>query len=376
MNSVASALALLALTISGLSVAACSGVPRAGDSLMCEGASRVVLDCSSEIAYQGVKADGTVSVLNLGSVGGKLEDTAIRKVNDGLASYVTTQTRLCREYNACVLSKAEYTTEAKRTREIFQAASQGAQAFAVATSSLEKDRVLSKLYESVVPEEQRPEALAIRFSLDAELPASVGGGQTFLKPGAPLPTKSRVAFGFWASKAANLYVFQTTQSGSVKVLFPDPRIGTSNPIAAATAVNVPSGGRRFVLNGEDLGSETVYLAASVKPLANLDAALQKVASGQVAAMSGDKVLSGFATVNAGKAPDDCQTRSFDLEPASGTPCPTRGLDLEGDDAAKGDASLAAKTSPGDDVIIKAFTFAHVTEEDYPAAMARFKAGAR
>jgi hypothetical protein len=374
MNSVASTLGLLAF--SALALAACSGAPHAGDSLMCDGASRVVLDCSSEIAYQGVKADGTVSVLNLGSAGGKLEDKAIRKVNDGLASFVAAQTRLCRDYNACVLGKEQYTAEAKRTRDIFQAASQGAQAFAIATSSADKDRVLSKLYESVVPEADRPEALAIRFSLDAELPASVGGGQTFLKPGAPLPTKSRVAFGFWASKSANLYVFQTTQSGSVKVLFPDPRIGTSNPIAAATAVNVPSGGRRFVLNGEDLGSETVYLAASVKPLANLDAALQKVASGQVAAIGGDRVLSGFTTVNAGKAPDDCQTRSFDLEPASGTPCPTRGLDLEGDDAARGDSSLAAKTSPGDDVIVKAFTFAHVTEEDYPAAMARYRSAAR
>ena len=374
MKSVASVVPALAL--SGLLASGCGGAPRAGDSLMCDGASRVVLDCSSEIAYQGVKADGSVSVLNLGAAKGKFEDAAIRKVNDGLAGYVTAQTRLCREYNACVLSKEQYNAEAKRTRDIFQAASQGAQAFAVATSGAEKDRVLSSLYESVVPEAQRPEALAIRFSLDAELPASVGGGQTFLKPGAPLPTRARVAFGFWASKSAHLYVFQTTQSGAVKVLFPDPRIGTSNPIAAASAVTVPSGGRRFALNGEDLGSETVYLAASVKPLANLDAALQKVASGQVASLSGDRVLSQFSTVNAGKAPEDCQTRGFDLEPASGTPCPTRGLDLEGDDAAKTDSSLSAKTSPGDDVIVKAFTFAHVTEEDYPAAMQRYRASAR
>lgn len=373
MNNVAHALSFLALA--GVLVTGCSGAPKVGDSLMCDGASRVILDCSSEIAYQGVKADGTVSVLNLGSAKAKYEDAAIRKVNDGLAGYVTTQTRLCREYNACVLSKQEYTAEAKKTREIFEAATHGAQAFSVATSSAEKDRVLARLYESVVPEAERPEALAIRFSLDAELPASVGGGQTFLKPGAPLPTKARVAFGFWASKSANLYVFQTTQSGAVKVLFPDPRIGTSNPIAAATAVTVPSGGRRFALNNEDLGSETVYLAASVKPLANLDAALQKVAGGQIAALSGDKVLSGFTTVNAGKAPADCQTRSFDLEPASGTPCPTRGLDLEGDDPTKGDSSLAAKTSPGDDVIVKAFTFTHVTEEEYPAAMQRYKASA-
>ena len=374
MKSVASVVPALAL--SGLLASGCGGAPRAGDSLMCDGASRVVLDCSSEIAYQGVKADGSVSVLNLDAAKGKFEDAAIRKVNDGLAGYVTAQTRLCREYNACVLSKEQYNAEAKRTRDIFQAASQGAQAFAVATSGAEKDRVLSSLYESVVPEAQRPEALAIRFSLDAELPASVGGGQTFLKPGAPLPTRARVAFGFWASKSAHLYVFQTTQSGAVKVLFPDPRIGTSNPIAAASAVTVPSGGRRFALNGEDLGSETVYLAASVKPLANLDAALQKVASGQVASLSGDRVLSQFSTVNAGKAPEDCQTRGFDLEPASGTPCPTRGLDLEGDDAAKTDSSLSAKTSPGDDVIVKAFTFAHVTEEDYPAAMQRYRASAR
>jgi hypothetical protein len=374
MNSVTSALPFV--LASALLVVACSGAPKVGDSLMCDGASRVILDCSSEIAYQGVKADGTVSVLNLGSAKGKFEDAAIRKVNDGLAGYVTTQTRLCREYNACVLSKQEYSAEAKKTREIFEAATHGAQAFAVATSSGEKDKVLSKIYESVVPDAQRPEALAIRFSLDAELPASVGGGQMFLKPGAPLPTKARVAFGFWASKTAHLYVFQTTQSGAVKVLFPDPRIGTSNPIPSASAVTLPSGGRRFALNGEDLGTETIYLAASVKPLANLDTALQKVASGQVASLTGDKVLSQFSTVNTGKAPEGCQTRSFDLEPAGGTPCPTRGLDLEGDDPAQSAASLAAKTSPGDDVIVKAFAFAHVTEEDYPAAMQRYKATAK
>ena len=48
MNSVASALPLF--LASALLVAACSGAPKIGDSLMCDGASRVILDCSADQA--------------------------------------------------------------------------------------------------------------------------------------------------------------------------------------------------------------------------------------------------------------------------------------------------------------------------------------
>ena len=64
----------------------------------------------------------------------------------------------------------------------------------------------------------------------------------------------------------------------------------------------------------------------------------------------------------------CIRDRFDLEPEGGA-CPTRGLDLE--PAAPGrEASLAARTAPGDDVIVKVFPFEHVSAEDYPAAVAK------
>jgi hypothetical protein len=364
---------LIGLVLMSLATASCGGPPAPGEAQQCAGEARVQLDCSSEIAYQGVKADGSVSLFSVGSAKGTYEDAAIRKVNDNLAAFVSTQTRLCREYNACVLSRDEYLAEAKKTREVFEAAAHGAEALAAATTSAQKAKALAAVYESVVPEADRPESLAVRFGVDAELPASLGGRALSLAPGAPLPTGARVAFSFWASRAAHLYVFQRSQSGAVKVLFPDSRIGTANPIAPGNAVVVPTGGRRFVLNGEDLGEETIYLAASVKPLVSLDSALAKVASGQVQRLDGDPVLGRFASVGQGPAKEGCETRSFDLEP-SPNDCPTRGLELEGDAPSGAGASIAARTTPGDDLILQAFRFQHVTEPGYVDAVRARPAG--
>jgi hypothetical protein len=101
-----------------LALAGCGRPPEPGEVQQCAGEARVQLDCSSEIAYQGVKADGSVSVFSVGSAKGTYEDAAIRKVNDNLAAFVSTQTRLCREYNGCVLSRDEYLAEAKKTGKL------------------------------------------------------------------------------------------------------------------------------------------------------------------------------------------------------------------------------------------------------------------
>lgn len=359
----------------GLLLSACGGHTVApGSTTACPDGPRIALDCESEISYQGVKTGGSVSVMSIGSGKASYENTAIRNVNTSLESYVATQTRLCRDYNACVLPPQEYRAEAKKTREMFEVAAHGAVAFAAASDAAAKDAVLTRLYDTVVPEDRRPEDVSIRFTLDAELPSSVGGGQTMLQTGAPLPTKARVAFKFWASRTASLYVFEKTKTGALKVLFPDPRIGTANPIPAATAVSLPSGGQRFALNAEDMGIENIYIAASVKPLATLDAALQKVASGQVQNITGDPLLSSFSSVTAAPPREGCRTRSLELEAASDEPpCGSRGFDLSDSSAGTKEASLAARTSPGDDLIVKVFSFEHVTEEDYPAAMQRYRA---
>jgi hypothetical protein len=364
-------LARLALA-SALGVVSCGGAPAPGGHMTCEGGDRIVLDCASEVAYQGAKGSGSVGVFNVASGSASYEERAIRKVNDELARYVAVQTRLCRDYNACVLGREQYVAEAKRTREIFDRVARDAEAYSVAASEGAKRAALGRVYSAVVPEAQRSEELSVSLAVDVELPAGAGGGRLTLSPGAPLPTGARIAFRLQASKAAHFYLFQKKPSGELAVLFPDARIGVTNPVAAATPLEIPSGGRRFKVDDKDLGLENVYLVAARNPIARLDGALRKVTDGATLAVAPE--LRPVASIAVG-GNDGCRTRALELEGDAPTGCVrSRGLSLEGDGPAAGaNASLSVRTEAGDDTIVVSFPFEHVGESAYADARKRFDA---
>jgi hypothetical protein len=175
------------------------------------------------------------------------------------------------------------------------------------------------------------------------------------------------------SKDAYVYMFQTTPSSEVSVLFPDPRIGTQNPLRGGTHAEIPPGRQTFRVDAEDVGTENVYVVVSHKSLANLDAALDKVKAGQVTTIAQDTLLQNVATVAPLGSSIPCETRALVLEDAPGACAGARGLELvsEAGTSTGGTSaatpSMVVRTSPGDDLIIQAFPFQHVTEEAFQNA---------
>lgn len=345
-------------------LASCGGPPAPGDPIACGNEQRLALDCASEIAYQGVKTGGGVEILSIGNANATYEEEAIREVNAELGRFVSIQTRLCREYNACVLSADEYKAQAAKTRATFETAAMLAGQLEKAETSKRK-KVLGELYAQVVPDSARPEQLTVTMTIDAQLPEGLGSAQLVARPGAPLPTNARAAFTFTPSKPAYLYVYQVSPSGGVDVLFPNEALTeVGNPIPAGKPTRIPPGDRRFRLNEKDVGREHVYFLAAVAPIDAID-----------------KVLAGAAKKAIRVDDDPLLAKLGKAGPAGSTPC-KRGLELEacvGErgfelEPAKG-SSMRARTELGDEVIVQVFPFEHVTEAEYPAKARDFAAGA-
>src|SRR6185436_14679502 len=152
-----------------------------------------------------------------------------------------------------------------------------------------------------------------------------GGGYVDVRPQMPLPTNARIAFTVAVTPQAFVYIFQKAPNGSLTTLFPDERIGTSNPLQGGQNARIPGGKMSFRLNEKDLGIENVYIAVSRKPLERLEQALAKVSSGKVEKIGDDSMLQSFSALpqpaapGAGAAPQGC-TRALELDapaPAGG-----------------------------------------------------------
>ena len=359
---------------------ACGGAQVAPPRHCTEG-DRQQIDCSSEVSYQGIDAHGSLSALGSIQTSGQFHDVAIRRVNDNVAQYIAAQTRLCRDYDACAIDANTYHSESAKTRDLLLGATDLAGKVARAHSDTEQLHLFDKLYTSIVPETQRAEELTFQMAVEAQLPPWAGGGVLNIAPLQPLPTNSHVAFAFRSSSDAYLYIFQINASGDVVALFPDERIGTSNPLRAGVMTRVPAQGQSFRLNEKDLGTERVYVVASRRDVGILKAAVARINSQQVSQVGQDTMLAKLATVKpAGDS--DCHgtgTRGLELDTAPAAPEPgkctrTRGLVLETADGSvsTNKPSLSARTAPGDDTIVKVFPFTHVTEPAYEQARQAFQ----
>jgi hypothetical protein len=361
--------AFVTASLAGL-IGSCSSAQTPPRDVACAGGeTRNQIDCSSEISYQGYSTKGGFGVANLASGEAKHEDIALRRVDEQTAQFVAMQTRLCRDYNACVLDKDTYAQETRSVRERLSRVPALIAAIKGAGSDVDRRRAIDELYRDTVPEDKRVEEVTFRLGMDAELPNSAGGGKISMRPGMPLPTNAKVAFTVEVSPEAHLYIFQKAPNGGLTVLFPDERIGTQNPLRGGA--RIPSGSMRFRLNDQDLGTEQVFIAASRRPIPNLEASLKRVSSGQIESMKDDNLLKSFDRIPAEEPKTKC--RAFVLETGSeDSGCTrSRGLVLEDSEGSAGTPTsaapaLAARTEPGDDLIVKVFAFNHTTEPQYIA----------
>ncbi len=357
---------------------------RPGDKRDCNGEQRVLLDCSSEVSYQGAHGEASLNVLDIASAQGKFEEKAIRRVNAEVEQFVASQTRSCRDYNACVMSAEQYRSEAAQTRRRLQILPALTEALKSAKSERERMRALDQLYRGIVPDDKRVEEVTFHLGMLVTMPASVGGGTFSVGPGGVVPTDAKVHFEVDVSRQAYVYIFQTTPRDEVNVLFPDPRIGTENPLRASGSARIPAR-KAFRLNANDIGTENVYIVVSAKPVKNLDAALAKVKSGEVTTLAQERTLKHVSLVKPPKLASGCKRRALMLDfsdDANGGGCVRpRALQLDevGDESLTGSSDdggaksfggvppgLAVRTPPGDDLIVTVFPFEHVTEQQFSA----------
>lgn len=361
-----------ALAVAAIALASASCVVKTQSSVACGTEQRPSVDCSSEISYQGYKADGGFGILNLASGKANFEDIAIRRISDETEKFITAHTRICRDYNACAIDKGKYEEEKKDILKLLEPV--GPMVAAVQQAPSEGDRrvALDALYQHAVPSQQRQEEVTLLLSMEAELPESAGGGFRTVKPDEPLPTNTRVFFKVEVTPRAYVYIFQNNASSGLTVLFPDERIGTRNPLESGAESRIPNGDLRFRLNEKDIGFEDVYIAASRTPLQNLESALARVRDGKITRIKDDKLLAGMRHLPVAEsgAKSDAKCRGLELEK-----CPrTRGLELDLGGGRSGGAqprgkppSFVARTEPGDGLILKVFSFQHTSENGYQEA---------
>ena len=354
--------ALGALAVAGIALASASCVVKTQGSVACGEEVRPAIDCSSEIAYEGYEPDDGFGILKLASDDGKFEEVAIQRISDETERYVAAHTRLCRDYNACAIDKAQYDEQKKEILQLLNPVGPMIVLIQQATTEGERRAALDALYQHTVPEQGRKEEITLVLSMEAELPESAGGGVRTVKPDEPLPTNTRVYFNVEVSTQAYVYIFQNNASSGLTVLFPDERIGTKNPLQANRESRIPNGDLRFRLNDKDIGFEDVYIAASRTPLKDLDEALARVRDGKITRIRDDKLLSGMKPLPveaADKKGPKCRGLELDT-------CPrTRGLELDlsasSSKPRKQPPSFVARTEPGDGLILKVFSFQHTSE---------------
>jgi hypothetical protein len=309
------------------------------------------LSCESEFKYEGRKIEGGFSAIGFGSASAKTDEVALRQIDQQTEQYAAQAKRLCEEYNACVVDKDTYATRSENLRRRMAKVPELYDGIKGASDPDARRKALSAAYQELVPDEARRE-LTLALAVQAKKPGQDQFSAT--TPGSSLPTETRVAFSLQVSRPAHVYLFQKAPDGKLSVLFPDARISTQNPIPAGGELRIPPGSGAFRLNNEDIGTERVYVVASLDPLPNLAQAAAKVASGGEA----QGPLAKLVLVPSNKPDPGCNERGLELDDASPAGCVRpRGLELEPEPSATS-ASLRARTEAADGVLFQVFSFEH------------------
>jgi len=325
--------------------------PSAGASGMCEGVARQPLDCASEVAYQGTDLQGQVSVLGLGSAAVGAVHKALQQIDQQTATYIAEARRLCDEYNKCVVDKDTYATRSENMRRRIAKVPELAEGLKGASSDDARRALFARAYRDIVPDGDRTE-LGLKLSVLAQGPSDPA--MSPLTDGASIHTGSHVAFVVQVTRAAYVYLFQRSSSGSVAVLYPDPRIPIPNPIPPTTPLRIPQGGASFKLDDNDIGTEGVFIVASLLPVTQLATAADHARAGGAS----NAALTQLTSIDSG-----CKSRGLSYaedDPAPAGCVRSRGLSYDdGGGGGGGDrASVSQTTEAGDDLIATVFHFQH------------------
>lgn len=317
------------------------------------------VNCSTVVQFDGDAFEATLEAKEFAKVGVKNVDQVLREVSEAANDAQIQFTQTCELYNSCALTSVEYRERLDEAQAHFRRIREKVSLLEAASGDPRVLRTtLAELYVESVPRETvASRTLAVELSVQARTSSGVG----VVHEGDILHSGDQLVFGLKTSQAAHVYVFQRKQGGRLDVLFPQPEITRiSNPLPAGQLVRIPPAGQVFTLDDQDLGQETVYVAASLQPLTDLESALQsKTDDGSPQTTAVESAVTSLFDEGNPECTD--QTRGLELRD---DPCGslTRGLGVssaEGaDDFFSDDASVRARAFPGDDVVLRAFSFQH------------------
>lgn len=363
---------LLVLGILSAMYAACGGSRPApsggGEDVICPNgtanAGRTIrtVNCTTVVQYDGSDIEASVDVPGLVQAGMKNAEKVLREVNAAATDAQIQFTQTCELYNGCNLTSDEYRARLDQAQAHFRAIREKV---ALLEASQGNPAVLrnafTELYATTVPADVRAQnELGVEFIVQAKRAGS--SAAEVLRGGEHLRTGDQVVFGVRVSQSAHVYLFQKkAPSGKIEVLFPNPSInGVSNPIAPGQLARIPPQGAVFTLDDKDLGKEDVFLAVSRNALPDLESALARTASGQ--SQDPGQVEKAMVDLFAEGVPE-CRDTTRGLQVTSDDGCGTltRGLTpTPSDDGGffGEQSSVRAQTLPGDDVILRVFSFHH------------------
>lgn len=337
-----------------------AGPEPGGATIDCNGIERVTLDCRAEFSYEGIEASADVDIASWFGTSAELAETSIRAVDRQVEQYSAMHGRLCRDYNACIVDPQQYREESGKIRAHLTEMPALLDALQKASNAEERMAILDRIVARVVPEEgAASEELTFQLAVHGQAP---GGPPKIVRVGESLPTGSALYFSVRASTDAYVYMFQVAGDGAVTVLFPEPRIGTTNPLKGGVAKRIPDMDQSFTITGEP-GTERVFFVVSRDPVDSLERALAQARGSSSFRVADDEVLATIASVRPEASASKCP-RVLELNAGPPTGCAKpRAITLTPSDGAAGavaePSTLAVQSRPGDDTIVQVFELTHV-----------------
>lgn len=313
------------------------------------------MNCNTVIDFDARNLEASVDIKNLMSAGVKNAAVVLREVSDAAEESQIQFSQMCELYNGCGLTSQEYRDRLDVEQAHFRSIREKVDLLRAAEGNPEALRhAFAALYETAIPK-SADQMLSMEFSA---IGAGPNGTSRVLPSGETLHTGDPIVFGLKVSKRAYAYLFQRKAQGQVEVLFPSANMpGLSNPVAAGTLVRVPPDGQVFRLDDKDLGTETLYVAVSERPLSNLETALAQLEANPSGGTT--QVETAMVDLFDAGAPECTKTRGLEVSAPKGCGSMTRGLETSPASSASGPvASVSGQAVPGDDVILQVFQFQH------------------
>jgi len=311
-----------------------------------DGSTRPRLDCSSDMGLKErvVKTNASIPSLGLG-FGGGYEERASGQITDSTYQMALSLERACKDFNACILSEADYLERTNAAR-----------------TALGKHMTLTGQLQAGKPvgdqlwTNARPDLAKSRLEISYYVKAQAAGASQAVvhQSGQPLRSGDRIAFVVSPSHDAHVYLLLFSSQGEASQIFPMPEIGLTNPIPGGSQVTIPPTGS-FELD-DVTGTETLHLIAAKQPLADIDNRLRALKAGSPETHTA--VLHQIGNLLC--RDEGMDTRGLNLATTSVT-CgehQTRGMSLS--NMAVGNLGEGSKlvALPNDDVIVEQHSIVH------------------